>query len=262
MLSTRRSDTFHRDHLGAQCREVYGRIRKGVLEGRFPFSVGVGDLDIDGEGVGRAFRALTLDNPMFYGLGINPIAGDHSRVEDLLVESDYDFVTRGMIDRRIEDRIAEVYRNHVTGCRDQLETIMAVHDWVRDSSVYHRDPTDPRIPLSEFHSVVGVMVHGKGVCSSISYSVSLLLNAFGVRANSLVGVAGGPHQWNIVYVDGGWRHLDVTFDIGTDSLAYFLLGDRACSHDRTWEAEEVCIPPDGRMLARIEEIAEARRTSP
>lgn len=70
----------------------------------------------------------------------------------------------------------------------------------------------------ESHSIVGPLLHHRGVCDGISKTAKVLLQECGIKSHIVFGTAiatGGkpePHAWNVVCLNGKWYHLDITFD--------------------------------------------------
>ena len=74
------------------------------------------------------------------------------------------------------------------------------------------------------HTIEGPFLEKKGVCEGIAKAVKYLLDAKGVGCELVTGrlrSGNDLHMWNLVRVEGEWRHLDVTYDLGvTDGGAY------------------------------------------
>ena len=91
-----------------------------------------------------------------------------------------------------------------------------------------------------------MLLTNKGVCEAYSRVYYLLAKMAGLEAHIVLGVAGGPHAWNMVRVNDEWYHVDVTWDDcitpedtregdGVDiSRRYFLINDVEMGKDHKW----------------------------
>ena len=81
------------------------------------------------------------------------------------------------------------------------------------------------------HRPAGLRQHplgeGKGICGGYTDAMALFLDKMGITNYK---IASENHIWNLVYIDGSWKHLDLTWDDpvstdGTDYLQhkYFLI---------------------------------------
>ena len=53
------------------------------------------------------------------------------------------------------------------------------------------------------------MIQGKGICSGYSDAMAIFLNKLNIINYK---ISNDEHIWNLVYVDGKWYHLDLTWD--------------------------------------------------
>lgn len=62
------------------------------------------------------------------------------------------------------------------------------------------------------HTAAGLLRNGTAVCQGIAVYAHQFLWSCGIRSRYVSGISrGGPHAWNVVEVDGVWRHIDYTF---------------------------------------------------
>lgn len=66
---------------------------------------------------------------------------------------------------------------------------------------------------------------GKGVCQAYTLAFRAVLNRLGIT-NICVSSIGLNHIWNMVYLDGSWYHIDVTWNDPTRDVPL-----RACHHN-------------------------------
>lgn len=226
---------FHRNRLRfADETKAYDLIVRGMERGST--NIDVEGLDIDYDSMCLISEAVYLDNPLLFFCHIDSWYHDGGLVTSVVVSQDYSKAARNSMTRAIEDSIDRVYYGYLSGVERVCDIERAFLRWLNDDTVYDIRTDDDRVPESEYRSVVGTLVHHRGVCSSISMTASLMLNACGVRTTCISGSSHEErHMWNAVRTEDGWRHSDFTFSLGTGDITYLDMDDRSCSIDHEWE---------------------------
>ena len=124
-----------------------------------------------------------------------------------------------------------------------LEIILFYHDYL--ASHFEYDLTYAG------RSAYAILQNGRGVCQAYSLLFTAVMNHFGIPCTYAKSDAVLNHIWNIVYVDGGWYHLDVTWDDpiydrpGAVCHTYFLTGEDSIALDRrkSTASDIVCCAP-------------------
>ena len=113
--------------------------------------------------------------------------------------------------------------NHVYGVIRYLDNWIRVNNYYNnDGTYYSKKDTDVYYYC---HSCYGILLKGYGVCESYAMAMTRLLDAAGIRNVYVTGDAGGGHAWNYVQMPNGkWYMLDTTWNDGSSSDAYFLIG--------------------------------------
>ena len=117
----------------------------------------------------------------------------------------------------VAEKTKQVVREVVTTGMSETDIARALHDWLTDHAYYDLTYT--------YHDPKGVLLYQTGVCQSYSEAYQLLLAEAGIESRVLTGNARKPdgtlesHAWNLVKVDGQWKHVDVTWDDPTDGTA-------------------------------------------
>lgn len=99
--------------------------------------------------------------------------------------------------------INEFINKYINSKMSTYDKIKAVHDYIIENTDYDSNIKDSS------KTAYGVIKYNEGICSGYADTVSLILNNLGIknyRINSK------DHIWNLVYVNGKWLHLDVTWD--------------------------------------------------
>ena len=113
------------------------------------------------------------------------------------------------------------------GLGSDYERIRAVHDWLVRNCVYTQEDDD-----IVAHTSYGALVRRDAVCQGYTGAFKLLLARLGIPCEVVVSEA-MDHQWNMVFLDGAWYHVDVTWDDPVPDQGYdapisydnFLRGD-------------------------------------
>lgn len=109
------------------------------------------------------------------------------------------------------------------------DKVKAIHDEIVDSCHYASDGSD---------SAVGLLMTGRGNCQAYTGLTWLMMRMADVPCHIVSGRASVDHTWNMVYVDGGWYHLDVAWDDpmgGSRRYDYFCINDELAARTRTWD---------------------------
>ena len=129
--------------------------------------------------------------------------------------------------KAIEEKVNEIYNKYYDSSKNVRENIKIFHDYIIKNASYDMDfkpyTTEDETPTNAY----GVLINGKGICSSYADAMSLFLEKMHVNN---FRISSETHEWNVVYVEGNWYHLDLTWDDPTNSndpnyvgTNYFLL---------------------------------------
>ncbi len=146
---------------------------------------------------------------------------------------DYDTQMRAVLDKII-----------VPGMTDR-QKVKAVHDYM---VVKYRYDTDFKSGLygNNTYAFHGLLKNGTGVCQAYAELFFLLMCYEDIECYYVTGWAKnetgeyGLHAWNVVYVEDGYYHVDVTFDDPVPdtgnkiSYEYFLKTDEEMAKDHEW----------------------------
>lgn len=125
----------------------------------------------------------------------------------------------------------------ITPDMSDFDKLVAIHDNIINNARYViNDKTEK--------GSIAVLLNDKiALCTGYTRLAKVMLDYVGVPTLIVVGESKGPHTWNLVNVDGAWRHVDVTWDDpvdkqgNSDKLIYDYLGlsDADLSRDHTWD---------------------------
>lgn len=118
--------------------------------------------------------------------------------------SDSDII---MINNRMDEIISSIINDNMS----DYDKILAFHDYIvnntsYDSSVNIENQLDT---VTNSNNAVGVLFNGKAVCSGYSDAMAIFLSKMGFNNYK---ISSDLHIWNLVYINGEWKHIDATWD--------------------------------------------------
>ena len=128
--------------------------------------------------------------------------------------------------KQINERIDQIYNENYDPQKNVRENIKIFHDYIINNTKYDKENKDTKINMPSA-TAYGLLFNGKAICSGYTDTMQLLLEKMNVKNYR---VSSDTHVWNLVYIEGKWMHLDLTWDDpltpdDTDELsdAYFLI---------------------------------------
>ena len=131
--------------------------------------------------------------------------------------------------RQIEAKLDLIEPTIVNENATLVENLKSIHDYIITNTTYDVDKRDNGSLTYKSDTAYGSLVQGYGICSGYTDAMQLMLERLGVENFK---VASDNHIWNVVNIDGSWKHLDLTWDdpildptIGLELLIddYFLI---------------------------------------
>lgn len=126
----------------------------------------------------------------------------------------------------INQKVNEVYSTYYDSSKNVRENIKIFHDYIIKNTKYDTNNTSGVSSINS-STAYGVLFDGFGICSGYTDAMALFLEKMGVKNYR---VSSDTHVWNMVFVEGKWLHLDLTWDDpitsdGTNTLSdkYFLI---------------------------------------
>lgn len=128
--------------------------------------------------------------------------------------------------KKLTEKVNEIYNNIYDSSKNVKENIKIFHDYIINNTKYDSSNTTG---LSDINSstAYGVLLEGSGICSGYADAMSLFLEKMNIKNYR---ISSNTHVWNLVFVEGVWLHLDLTWDDpitsdGSDMLSnkYFLI---------------------------------------
>lgn len=127
------------------------------------------------------------------------------------------------------ETVVQAALSRVDGRSDAAEKACGLHDFLRERCTYDSAGLKEKTP--RYRTAYEALVRGRAVCEGYAMAYRLLLDRVGISSRIAVSEAMN-HCWNVVYVNGAWRHVDVTRDDPRVSegnrLKTRLMGRRYC----------------------------------
>ncbi len=219
---------------------IMGKIDKMPKKIRVP--------DLNEESLKKVFDALHYDNAEFFFLGENCVietsfSACYFVPEYLMSEKEYEKCMKEL--EKEKNKIVKT----VSGFTDDFEKELYIHNYIIDKCQYV-DKVG-----GAFSSSYGCLVKGTASCEGYAKAAKYLLDAVGIENYIASGVTHAynekeseGHAWNIVKINSGYYHLDVTWDDPVNPevenrYAYFNVSDKELSktHDIDKAFSGVCI---------------------
>ena len=135
--------------------------------------------------------------------------------------------------------------------KDRYEAVKSRHDYLVHNVKYDENYR------AISHTPEGLMRNKTAVCDGYARTYRLLLLMLGIESDFATGSAGGEdHAWNLVEMEDGWYHVDVTWDDpivpgGEDTIQYlyFLKNDEDMQKTHAWERTIDCNGEKYRMYS-------------
>lgn len=134
----------------------------------------------------------------------------------------------------------------VDDCMSDVEKALAIHDYLAILAEYdHENLLSNTIPDDSYKGY-GILVNHVGVCQGYAGAYAYLMKKLGIEC-FVVSSEAMNHAWNMIYINGNYYHVDVTYDdpvvdqFGRVCHNNFLVSDTKMLNElehQGWEAFE------------------------
>lgn len=89
----------------------------------------------------------------------------------------------------------------------------------------------------------GAMIDNLTICQGYADAFDMLTSMLGMNCVQIFGQGGGPHNWNLIELEGNWYHVDCTWGAGFGGVdgrcnwAYMLSSDAQMGRDHSWDRD-------------------------
>lgn len=115
----------------------------------------------------------------------------------------------------IEQTVNGIMNNIIKDNMSTEEKIKVFHDYIINTTVYDNENANKLKANEELEETIdsynayGLLVNHISLCGGYSDVMSIFLDKIGVTN---IKVSNNTHVWNLVYLNGKWLHLDLTWD--------------------------------------------------
>ena len=117
-------------------------------------------------------------------------------------------------------------KEKITNNMPTREKIKVIHDYIIDNAEYDKLKYENKNDTTyKSNTAYGVLIEGYGTCNGYADAMAIFLDKLNVINYK---ISNEEHIWNLVYLDGKWYHLDLTWDdpisdINVNRDTYFLI---------------------------------------
>lgn len=111
---------------------------------------------------------------------------------------------------QINKKVDSIIANNIKDSTSDEEKIKIIHDYIINTTKYNSNITMENIDINNpQNKATGVLFEGYSVCSGYSDAFAIFMHKLNIdnyKINS------STHIWNMVKVNGEWKHIDLTWD--------------------------------------------------
>lgn len=128
--------------------------------------------------------------------------------------------------KEINSVVDEVIKHNITNSMPTKEKIKVIHDYIIDNAEYDKLKYENKNDTTyKSNTAYGVLIEGYGTCNGYADAMAIFLNKLNIINYK---ISNNEHIWNLVYLDGKWFHLDLTWDdpisdVNISRDTYFLI---------------------------------------
>jgi len=165
-------------------------------------------LGITVDSMDRVWHAFYQDNPEYFWINAYRYSYDPDSQYVASVDMTYTCTQeeKDAKQQKIDEKF-EAIKKLVPAGADEYTIIKTVHDAIISQTTYGLSSADNQ-------NIVSVMVDGESVCAGYSKAMQYVLKKLGVFCIIIDGqaIGYGPHEWNLVKMDGQYYYVDATWD--------------------------------------------------
>ncbi len=111
---------------------------------------------------------------------------------------------------KLNQKVDQVIEENIQDNMSAREKIRVIHDYIINYTEYDTLKTkNVKDTTYRSNTAYGVLFQGYGICSGYSDAMKLFLDRLNIINYK---ISNDQHIWNLVYLDGEWLHLDLTWD--------------------------------------------------
>ncbi len=116
----------------------------------------------------------------------------------------------------------DILNKYINDTMSNYEKVKTLHDYIINNTKYDSAHNFALSKDNKNNTAYGLLLNGTAICGGYADIMSLLLYDLGIPNYR---ISSEEHIWNYLYIDGSWKHLDLTWDDpvtsnGEDLLLY------------------------------------------
>lgn len=129
----------------------------------------------------------------------------------------------------INNKVDKILNENVNNNMPPKEKIRAIHDYIINHTEYDKLKYENKNDDTyKSNTAYGVLIEGYGTCNGYADAMEIFLDKMNIINYK---ISNEEHIWNLVYLDGKWYHLDLTWDdpisdININRDTYFLINTK------------------------------------
>lgn len=129
----------------------------------------------------------------------------------------------------INNKVDKILSENVNNNMPPKEKIRVIHDYIIDHTEYDKLKYENKNDDTyKSNTAYGVLIEGYGTCNEYADAMEIFLDKMNIINYK---ISNEEHIWNLVYLDGKWYHLDLTWDdpisdININRDTYFLISTK------------------------------------
>lgn len=129
----------------------------------------------------------------------------------------------------INNKVDKILSENVNNNMPPKEKIRAIHDYIINHTEYDKLKYENKNDDTyKSNTAYGVLIEGYGTCNGYADAMEIFLDKMNIINYK---ISNEEHIWNLVYLDGKWYHLDLTWDdpisdININRDTYFLISTK------------------------------------
>ncbi len=124
------------------------------------------------------------------------------------------------LNKRVSDILYELNVNDLS---DEIEKIRSIHNYIIKNVEYDEEMANNNTSSYRSNTAYGALVQGYAICTGYSDAMALFLDKLDIPN---IKISSDEHVWNLVYLNGSWVHLDLTWNDTNNpkyQMSYFLI---------------------------------------
>jgi len=124
------------------------------------------------------------------------------------------------LNKRVDDILYELNISSISNTTDKIRSI---HNYIIKNVEYDEKMANNNTSSYRSNTAYGALVQGYAICTGYSDAMGLFLDKLNIPN---IKISSDEHVWNLVYLNGSWVHLDLTWNDTNNpkyQMSYFLI---------------------------------------